>query len=55
VGDTRYFEVLGAMRYSAIVVRVINRAVDRGLFPADHVVWRENPAAYALAGLLQEV
>jgi aminoglycoside phosphotransferase (APT) family kinase protein len=53
IGDMHYYEVLGAVRYAAIVVRVINRAVERGFFPEDHVIWRENPAAKALAQLLE--
>jgi aminoglycoside phosphotransferase (APT) family kinase protein len=53
VGDTHYFEVLAATRYCAIVVRVMNRMVGRGMLPADNVIWRENPAATALAQLLE--
>ncbi len=54
VGDTHLYELFAAFRYSAIVVRVINRAVDRGLFPADHTIWLENPAADCLRHLLAE-
>jgi len=53
IGDTHYYEVLGAVRYAAIVVRVINRAVERGFFPEDQTIWRENPASTALAQLLE--
>jgi len=53
VGPTHYYEVLAATRYCAIVVRVMNRMVDRGALPADNVIWRENPAATALAQLLE--
>jgi aminoglycoside phosphotransferase (APT) family kinase protein len=52
VGDMHYWEVLAAMRYCAIVVRVMNRYEQRGLLPADHVVWRNNPPTTVLAGLL---
>ncbi len=52
--DTYYFEVLGGMRYSAIVVRVMNRMVGRGQLPPDQTIWRENPAATALAQLLDK-
>lgn len=48
-----YFELLAAARYAAIVVRVMNRTVERGLLPADHVVWRENPPANLLEPLLE--
>ena len=54
VPDTYYYEVLGGMRYSAIVVRVMNRMVARGHLPADQTIWRENPAATALAQLLDK-
>jgi len=51
-GDTHYYEVLGAFRYAAIVVRVMNRGVERGLVPPDHLIWLKNPAAFALADLI---
>ncbi len=51
-GDTHYFEVLGAVRYSAIVVRVMNRAVDRRFLPPDHQIWLQNPASACLADLM---
>ena len=52
--DTFYYEVLGGMRYSAIVVRVMNRMVDRGQLPADQEIWINNPAATALGQLLDK-
>jgi aminoglycoside phosphotransferase (APT) family kinase protein len=52
LGDTHVFEVFGAVRYTAIVVRVMNRAVERGFMPPDHEIWLKNPAAFALADLL---
>jgi len=54
VPDTFYYELLGGIRYAAIVVRVMNRMVDRGQLPADQTIWRENPAATALAQLLDK-
>ena len=54
VPDTYYYELLAGVRYAAIVVRVMNRLVDRGVLPADQVIWRENPAAEALKQLLAE-
>jgi len=51
-GDTHFFEVFGAVRYSAIVVRVMNRAVERGFIPPDHTIWLQNPASFALADLM---
>lgn len=52
LGDTHYYEVFAAMRYTAIVVRVMNRGVDRGLVPSDHGLWLANPASQCLADLL---
>jgi aminoglycoside phosphotransferase (APT) family kinase protein len=53
VGDTAVYELLAAYRYSAIVVRIMNRWVERGVFPPDHVIWLENPAATCLHQLLE--
>ncbi len=52
--DTYYYEVLGGVRYAAIVVRVMNRLVNRGILPEDHTIWRDNPAAVALTQLLDK-
>jgi aminoglycoside phosphotransferase (APT) family kinase protein len=52
VGDMRLHQVFAATRYTAIVVRVMNRAVDRGQIPADHTIWLANPAATCLQQLL---
>ena len=54
VPDARWWEICAAVRYCAIVVRVMNRAVDRGLMPEDHTIWLENPAVTALEGLFAE-
>lgn len=51
-GDTTWYEVFAGMRYTAIVVRVMNRSVDRGLVPPDHGIWLANPASQCLAQLL---
>ncbi len=55
VPDIRWWEICAATRYCAIVVRVMNRAVDRGLMPEDHTIWLENPAVTALEGLFAEM
>jgi len=55
VGDTVPYEVFGAMRYAAIVVRVMNRMVDRGDLAADQQIWLQNPAATCLEQLLGEL
>jgi aminoglycoside phosphotransferase (APT) family kinase protein len=49
---THWYEVFAAARYCAIVVRVTNRAVERGLMPADHEVWWANQATACLEDLL---
>lgn len=54
VGDTAWWEVFAAARYTAIVVRVMNRMVDRGHLPADQTIWLDNPASACLAHLLDE-
>jgi aminoglycoside phosphotransferase (APT) family kinase protein len=54
IGDTTWYEVFAAARYCAIVVRVMNRLVERGQMPADHRVWIENPVVPCLAALMEE-
>ena len=54
VGDTTWYEVFAAARYTAIVVRVMNRTVARGDMPADQTVWLDNPATTCLAQLMEE-
>ena len=53
VGDTHPYELFAAVRYAAIVVRVMNRAVARGHLPPDHMVWRDNPATQALGQIME--
>ena len=53
--DTTAHEVFAAARYSVIVVRVMNRLDQRGLLPADSMVWRDNPASACLSQLLSEL
>jgi aminoglycoside phosphotransferase (APT) family kinase protein len=55
VGDLRFHEIFAATRYAAIVVRVMNRAVARGLMPPEQTVWRNNPATVCLDLLLRDV
>jgi aminoglycoside phosphotransferase (APT) family kinase protein len=54
VADTTWYEIFGAARYCAIVVRVMNRSVARGELPADQTIWRDNPASTCLQQLLEE-
>lgn len=49
---THWYETFAALRYCAIVVRVINRTVDRGLMPVDNGYWADNQATACLAELL---
>ncbi len=52
--DTAAHELFAAARYCVIVVRVMNRLEQRGLLPADSMVWRDNPASQCLAMILDE-
>lgn len=52
IRDVRWYEIFAAARYCAIVVRVMNRAVSRGLLPSNQEIWRKNPAAECLVQLL---
>ena len=54
-GDTTWYEVFAAARYTAIVVRVMNRTVLRGEMPADNPFWLENPSTDCLRALLDEL
>lgn len=51
IGDMGPWVLFAAARYAAIVVRVMNRMVDRGLLPADQTLYLE-PIAPVLAPLL---
>jgi aminoglycoside phosphotransferase (APT) family kinase protein len=55
VEDPFPFELFAAARYAAIVVRVMNRLVDRGDMPADQTIWFDNPATTCLEQLLAEL
>ena len=52
--DTSAHELFAAARYCVIVVRVMNRLDQRGLLPADSMVWRDNPATECLKMVLDE-
>jgi aminoglycoside phosphotransferase (APT) family kinase protein len=51
----QYYELFGAARYAAIVVRVMNRLVERGDLASDHMLWLRNPAATCLEQMLAEL
>ncbi|CAN5674517.1 phosphotransferase family protein [soil metagenome] len=55
VGDMTWYELFAAARYAAIVVKVMNRWVDRGDLDADHTIWIDNPVVPCLESLLAEV
>ncbi len=55
VPDTMFHEVFAAVRYCAIVVRVMNRTVARGLMPADQTIWLDNPSTVCLDQLFSEI
>lgn len=52
--DVRFHEVFAGARYTAIVVRVMNRLVDRGDLDPGHQIWLHNPAVDALAAIVNE-
>lgn len=49
-----FHEVFAGARYTAIVVRVMNRLVDRGDLDPNHQIWLENPATVALSEIMNE-
>ncbi len=49
-----YYELFAAVRYTAIVVRVMNRLVKRGDLPEDQTIWKDNPVADLLTTMLNE-
>ena len=51
----RYFELFGALRYVAIITRMMNLYVEQGHLAADHTMWRDNPPARIAEELLQEL
>jgi aminoglycoside phosphotransferase (APT) family kinase protein len=55
VPDTTFHELFAAVRYTAIVVRVMNRTVARGLMPADQTIWLDNPSTVCLSQILAEL
>ena len=52
IGPIDVWELFAAARYTAIVVRVMNRLVERGHLPPDHTIWRDNPVATCLTEIL---
>ena len=48
-------EVFAATRFTANVVHVMNRTVERGDLPPDQTIWLQNPAATCLEQLLELV
>lgn len=54
VADPFYYELFAGVRYAAIVVRVMNRMVERGTLAPDQMLWLRNPAATCLDQLLEE-
>jgi aminoglycoside phosphotransferase (APT) family kinase protein len=54
LGDTTFHEIFAALRYSAIIIRVMNRSVARGQSMASETFWRDNPSSQLLATMLDE-
>jgi len=55
IGDTTAYEVFAAVRYAALVVRVMNRMVARGQLPKEQELWLKNPVADMLARLMENI
>ncbi|MBO0730171.1 MAG: phosphotransferase family protein, partial [Acidimicrobiaceae bacterium] len=49
LGDVHWFEVLAGVKYAVIVVRVMNRSVDRGEIGPESDFWRTNSIVDCLA------
>jgi aminoglycoside phosphotransferase (APT) family kinase protein len=54
LGDLHWFEVLAGVKYSTIVVRVMNRAADRGELDPEGTFWRRNMIVDCLTEVLGE-
>lgn len=52
-GDLHFYELYAAVRYSVLVVSVMNRWVKRGVIPEDHTIWLENPVAAMMTVMLE--
>ena len=50
----RWCELFSAVRYVAIITRIMNRWVELGRLPKDQTVWRDNPPAAIAKDLLAE-
>jgi aminoglycoside phosphotransferase (APT) family kinase protein len=55
VADPFYYELFAGVRYAAIVVRVMNRLVERGTLDGDQRLWLQNPASTCLDQLLDSI
>ena len=51
----RYFELFGAVRYAAIITRMMNLYVEQGKLPADQTIWLQNPPVAIAGDLLEEL
>jgi aminoglycoside phosphotransferase (APT) family kinase protein len=51
----RYFELFAAVRYIAIITRMMNLYVERGVLPADQMVWLNNPPCEIAKALYAEL
>tara|TARA_R110002124_G_scaffold9535_13_gene48888 strand:+ start:474 stop:1562 length:1089 start_codon:yes stop_codon:yes gene_type:complete len=53
-GDLYFYELYAAVRYSVLVVSVMNRWVKRGVFEEDHTIWLQNPVADMMTAMMSE-
>lgn len=54
VAQLDWYELFAAYRFATTVVFVMNQWEQAGAVPADHTIWRDNPATELLAAILQE-
>ncbi|AQT80831.1 hypothetical protein B1R94_18510 [Mycolicibacterium litorale] len=49
-----WYELFAAYRFATTVVFVMNQWEQAGAVPADHTIWRDNPATELIAAILNE-
>lgn len=54
VAQLDWYELFAAYRFATTVVFVMNQWEQAGAVPADHTIWRDNPATELLAAILAE-
>jgi aminoglycoside phosphotransferase (APT) family kinase protein len=55
ISNVDYYVLLAAVRYVAIITRMMNLYVDKGQLPADQTLWIENPPQMIAAELVERL